>query len=660
MNLSPLPIQKFFDNNGRPLVHGLLFTYEAGTTTKIATYKDSSGGTPNTNPIVLDFRGECRLWIDAQQSYKFVLAPRNDSDPPTNPIWSVDNITAAPQAFDNAAVDTGSVNNISLSIPQISSPVAFTRVVFKLAHTNTGPVTLQINGGTAHPVVWQSSVNFSGREIFQNGIYEAVFDGASWQLQGPTLSKGDVRLYGADPTGVNDSTAAIQAALDECAEVILYGTFKASGLQMTMHGQVFRGASRGDGLVAANNTQPIITMTPTNLLLTVDRQIVRNIDFRTGGLSANNTNYDFCAIKTYRATRAQFDSINVGGVFTTCVDIEQSLYSRLYNSNLDGFQKRCVNISNGSSFIRLDNNMLFEASLTSPVEAIVYVSDSASTWIGLNHITRGTGKGIYATGTAPLNQLITIYKNDIDFLENWAIDIDGMWDVRIINNWCAAGQNSTGTPTGQIRVANGNRIIIKDNDTDGALQATSVSIYIDTCSFGEISANTCQYTGDGIVIDSSNYFEVHDNIVGQMTGLPPTGVPMTNCFVGIALVFANHVHWHDNIGYQPTTNIYLNIPATTIQDYQLFSIASGLDGMSPTTDNSTRLGNPNIRWSTVHAASFFPGPGANLIIWTSGAGSPEGVVTAPVGSLYTRNNGGAGTTLYVKETGAANTGWVAK
>ncbi len=44
----------------------------------------------------------------------------------------------------------------------------------------------------------------------------------------------------------------------------------------------------------------------------------------------------------------------------------------------------------------------------------------------------------------------------------------------------------------------------------------------------------------------------------------------------------------------------------------------------------------------------------------SGAGSPEGNVTAVVGSLYTRTDGGAGTTLYVKESGSAKTGWVAK
>lgn len=46
--------------------------------------------------------------------------------------------------------------------------------------------------------------------------------------------------------------------------------------------------------------------------------------------------------------------------------------------------------------------------------------------------------------------------------------------------------------------------------------------------------------------------------------------------------------------------------------------------------------------------------------WTSGSGSPEGSATASPGALYTNTGGGAGTTLYVKETGNGNTGWVAK
>jgi hypothetical protein len=44
----------------------------------------------------------------------------------------------------------------------------------------------------------------------------------------------------------------------------------------------------------------------------------------------------------------------------------------------------------------------------------------------------------------------------------------------------------------------------------------------------------------------------------------------------------------------------------------------------------------------------------------TGAGSPEGVVTADTGSIYLNRSGGASVTFYVKETGAGNTGWIAK
>lgn len=51
---------------------------------------------------------------------------------------------------------------------------------------------------------------------------------------------------------------------------------------------------------------------------------------------------------------------------------------------------------------------------------------------------------------------------------------------------------------------------------------------------------------------------------------------------------------------------------------------------------------------------------ASGTVWIDGTGSPEGVRSAPRGSLYSRLDGGAGTTLYVKESGSGNTGWVGK
>lgn len=45
----------------------------------------------------------------------------------------------------------------------------------------------------------------------------------------------------------------------------------------------------------------------------------------------------------------------------------------------------------------------------------------------------------------------------------------------------------------------------------------------------------------------------------------------------------------------------------------------------------------------------------------TGAGSPNGVVTASPPALYLNRSGGPGLTLYVKESGVnTNTGWVAK
>jgi hypothetical protein len=44
----------------------------------------------------------------------------------------------------------------------------------------------------------------------------------------------------------------------------------------------------------------------------------------------------------------------------------------------------------------------------------------------------------------------------------------------------------------------------------------------------------------------------------------------------------------------------------------------------------------------------------------SGSGSPSGVYYAAVGTMYIRTDGGSSTTLYIKESGTGNTGWVAK
>lgn len=68
---------------------------------------------------------------------------------------------------------------------------------------------------------------------------------------------------------------------------------------------------------------------------------------------------------------------------------------------------------------------------------------------------------------------------------------------------------------------------------------------------------------------------------------------------------------------------------------------------SGTTRDSVWLGKHRFVSSTGPTISF-------------GTGTPEAVVTAPVGSMYGRTDGGALTSFYVKESGTGNTGWVPK
>lgn len=77
----------------------------------------------------------------------------------------------------------------------------------------------------------------------------------------------------------------------------------------------------------------------------------------------------------------------------------------------------------------------------------------------------------------------------------------------------------------------------------------------------------------------------------------------------------------------------------------------------PSSDNSKNIGSASRRAAATYSREFRPGAGA--VIWTSGTGSPEGAVTAPVGSVWSRTDGSVGTSTYVKESGAGNTGWVA-
>ena len=91
--LSPIGNGVSFLINGAPASGAKLFVYTAGSTTKATTFSNSAGTVPNTNPIILNARGESAnaIWVNAG-SFKFVLSTSADTDPPASPVWTIDNV----------------------------------------------------------------------------------------------------------------------------------------------------------------------------------------------------------------------------------------------------------------------------------------------------------------------------------------------------------------------------------------------------------------------------------------------------------------------------------------------------------------------------------------------------------------------------------------
>ena len=76
VNLSPLfNGVTSFDSLGNILAGGQLFTYQAGSSTPLATYTTVNGTITNANPIILNSDGKLpnQLWLLYGYAYKFVL-----------------------------------------------------------------------------------------------------------------------------------------------------------------------------------------------------------------------------------------------------------------------------------------------------------------------------------------------------------------------------------------------------------------------------------------------------------------------------------------------------------------------------------------------------------------------------------------------------------
>jgi hypothetical protein len=109
---------------------------------------------------------------------------------------------------------------------------------------------------------------------------------------------------------------------------------------------------------------------------------------------------------------------------------------------------------------------------------------------------------------------------------------------------------------------------------------------------------------------------------------------------------ANSTNWQATVGYNGTAELLINTVS--------FSGAPSL-GLAVGGNRYFQITAGDV---AVQFGATFTINGA---VVRASTGSPNGVVTGSPGDMYLNKNGGAGTTLYIKESGVAtNTGWVGK
>ena len=109
---------QLFDANGVPLSGGKIYTYEAGSTTPVATYTTYTGATNHTNPIVLDAAGRVpggQVWVVGGNSYKYILKTSADVS-----IATYDNVPSAGSS--NISVDDFTGNGSTVAFTLSASP----------------------------------------------------------------------------------------------------------------------------------------------------------------------------------------------------------------------------------------------------------------------------------------------------------------------------------------------------------------------------------------------------------------------------------------------------------------------------------------------------------------------------------------------------------
>jgi hypothetical protein len=217
---------QFLDNSGNVLTGGLIYAYNAGTTTPLATYTSNLGNSAHPNPIVLDAAGRVpggEIWLTIGFGYKFLLKDANNVL-----IGTYDNIpsSAQPPILNDAS---------SIAYEQGASTTAGSFIIGdSYLITSIGTTNFQTIGATSNTV----GIHFIATGV-GTGTGTAQF---SRTVQAKLQESISVKDFGAVGDGVTNDRPTIQLALNALPATggVLYipaGTYLLDSTQLTCLGK---------------------------------------------------------------------------------------------------------------------------------------------------------------------------------------------------------------------------------------------------------------------------------------------------------------------------------------------------------------------------------------------------------------------------------------
>lgn len=259
---------QWFDDSGNVLSGGKIYTYQAGTTTPAATYADNLGSAVNSNPIVLDAAGRVpqEIWFPVGSKFKFVVKTSTETL-----IGTYDNIPSIndPYSEGNLLSNVTGTNTIAATAsPTITSYSTGAAYSFVAVNTNTGAVTLSIDGLTAKNITKSGSQPLVAGDIQSGMLVYVHYDGTRFQLLNNVVYGGSVTnavisgatITGGSVSGLSTDLAVADGGTGASTALAAFDNLKQAA--STTYNGVVELATAAEAAAGTDTTRPI---TPSTL-----------------------------------------------------------------------------------------------------------------------------------------------------------------------------------------------------------------------------------------------------------------------------------------------------------------------------------------------------------------------------------------------------------